>query len=104
MIRQTCQRCGHSFNSQAVISPAYERDQEGVDLFIGEWSRSWVLCDRCAEDLQRYIAGFFEPVGMKASSAPLPSIYANVPDSQVLRCSECGLPVKGCICGDSSCG
>ena len=103
MIRQTCQKCGQTCTTDGYIV-GIGCDEVGCSLYIGEWSRDWALCDGCARALQRYIAGFFEPVGTKASSAPLPSIYANVPDSQVLRCSECGLPVKGCICGDSSCG
>ena len=51
MIRQTCQRCEHRFNPQAVISPAYERDQQDVAIYIGEWSRNYILCGECASQL-----------------------------------------------------
>jgi len=60
MIGQTCQRCGHEFGRE--LSPAYARNEEGAGIYIGEWSRSWVLCDRCAEDLQRHLVDFFEGV------------------------------------------
>ena len=61
MIGQTCQKCGQTCTTDEYIV-GIGRDEVGCSLYIGEWSRTWALCDGCARALQRYIAGFFEPV------------------------------------------
>lgn len=88
MIRQTCQRCGRPFNPDSTFYSKDVDDMADVSLYIGEWSRSWVLCYKCAMALRGYVADFFEPVTVKASPEPLPRFS---PDSCEERVCD-GIP------------
>ena len=59
MIGQTCQKCGQTCTTDEYIV-GIGRDAEGCSLYIGEWSRTYVLCSRCAGELQHLIRDFFE--------------------------------------------
>ena len=82
MIRQTCQRCGHSFGGQ--ISPAYERDQVELSIFLGEWSRNYILCEPCAARFEERLASLMEHSVSELKVVPW--------------CDECDMPKYACIC------
>jgi len=55
MIRQRCQRCDRAFNPDSTYHSEGD-DPIDVSIYIGEWSRTYVLCGGCATDLQRQLA------------------------------------------------
>ena len=100
MIRQTCQRCGHSFNPQAVISPAYERDQEDVVIYIGEWSRNYILCGECASQLVAKLDLFMDREHLKKEvldEVVAQQPYANRADDDAW-CYRCNHWKRECVC------
>ena len=67
MIFQTCQRCGHVFleNLEGGAATLDMRRAVTADLWIGMWTRQFVLCDSCAVELQDWIFRYFGSANRK---------------------------------------
>ena len=99
MIRQTCQRCGYIFDLD-VPSAVRILDEVSLSLYLGEWSRQYVLCEACAARFNERLASFMN--GQQVNREALDELVAQRPyfssTGHGAWCNKCEHWKSECTC------